>query len=419
MVSARPPGDVLSGDSGTDLSRGACDLGRVGTHTRRTETFLERQPRTSAFSARCFLVTCQAVTATTTAPFDPQAKWVWVRRVLFALYLTGTYLYLRSKGTIPSDREIIVVWLLGLALLATVGRTWRQAGVTLLSWSPFLFALFLYDFARAVGHWLDRPIAVTPQIAADRWLGGGKLWTERLQGWLIDERVGMGVKPIAEVERILKTDNSTIHWYDVLVSAVYQSHFFVPYLAAGIIWAKGQRLWRWYAATFVSVNFAACAVFALYATAPPWYAAQKGLIKPFPRVLAARGWSQVGLRFAARIIEKGQSTVNPFAAIPSLHSAQALLVAIFLWQVVWKWMRPILAALPIAMTFALVYSGEHYFIDVLAGWGLVALALTGGWWLRQHYGWKSPWRDGAQLDSLNNSAAALENPVEVLVLEPV
>ena len=379
---------------------------------------VEELPRTGALSARRFLVTCLAVTATTTAPIDPQAKWVWVRRALFAVYLTGTYLYLRSKGTIPSDREIIVVWLLGLALLATVGRTWRQAGVTLLSWAPFLFALFLYDFARAVGHWLDRPIAVTPQITADRWVGGGKLLTERLQDWLIDDRVGLRTKPMAEVEQMLRNDETTIHWYDVLVSGVYQSHFFVPYLAAGIVWAKGQRLWRWYAATFVSVNFAACAVFALYATAPPWYAAQKGLIEPFPRVLAARGWSQVGLRFAARIIEKGQSTVNPFAAIPSLHSAQALLVAIFLWQVVWKWLRPILAALPIAMTFALVYSGEHYLIDVFAGWGLVALALTGGWWLRQRYGWKSPWRDGAQLDSLLQPAALPEEPDEVPVLEP-
>jgi membrane-associated phospholipid phosphatase len=348
-----------------------------------------------------------------------KVEWLWVRRLLFAAYVTATFVYLQAKGTIPSDREIIVAWLACLALVATVGRTRRQAIVTLRSWVPFLFALFLYDFARAIGHWLDRPIAVTPQITADRWLGGGKLWTERLQNWLIDSRVGLRTRPIAEVEQILRNDESTIHWYDVLVSAVYQSHFFVPYLAAGIIWAKGQRLWRWYAATFVSVNFAACAVFALYATAPPWYAAQKGLIEPFPRVLAARGWSQVGLRFAARIIEKGQSTVNPFAAIPSLHSAQALLVAIFLWQVVWKWMRPLLAALPIAMTFALVYSGEHYFIDVLCGWGLVALALTGGWWLRQHYGWKSPWRDGAQLDSLLKPTMAPENPGEVPLLEPV
>jgi membrane-associated phospholipid phosphatase len=86
---------------------------------------------------------------------------------------------------------------------------------------------------------------------------------------------------------------------------------------------------------------------------------------------------------------------------------------------VWKWLRPLLAALPIAMTFALVYSGEHYLIDVFAGWGLVALALTGGWWLRKHYNWKSPWRDGAQLDSLLKPPVPVENPGEVLEPVPV
>ena len=150
--------------------------------------------------------------------------------------------------------------------------------------------------------------------------------------------------------------------------------------------------WRWYAGTFVAVNFASCAIFALYATAPPWYAARRGLIDPFPRVLAGRAWSHVGLKFASRVIEKGQGTVNPFAAIPSLHSAQAMLVAVFCWGLVWKPLRPLLLLYPLTMAFALVYSGEHYLIDVFAGWGMVALALTIGWRIRLRRGWRSPFR---------------------------
>ena len=313
---------------------------------------------------------------------------------LMATYVFATLWYLRHTGAIPSDREIISGWFVGLALLATVGRTRREAVVVLLSWLPFLVAISLYDFARALGHLLDRPVEVNSQIAVDRFLGGGKLWTERLQGWLIDPKVGLGQRPIKEVEQILRRDQSTIRWYDVLVSVVYQSHFLVPYLTAGYLWSRGQRLWRWYAATFVAVNFAACAIFTLWATAPPWYAARQGLIEPFPRVLAGRGWSRVGLSFAGRLIEKGQGIVNPFAAIPSLHSAQALIVSIFLWKCVWKWLRPLLVAFPLMMGFALVYSGEHYVIDILTGWGLVALILTAGWYLRQRYNWSSPWRDG-------------------------
>jgi membrane-associated phospholipid phosphatase len=45
---------------------------------------------------------------------------------------------------------------------------------------------------------------------------------------------------------------------------------------------------------------------------------------------------------------------------------------------------------PLTMTFALVYSGEHYFVDVLAGWLIVVMALVLGGWLRKRFGWVNP-----------------------------
>ena len=340
---------------------------------------------------------------------DPSIdRWVWVRRVLIASYLVGTYLILRHTGKIPTDREIITVWIVGMALLACVGRPWRNALLVLGSWSPFLAALFFYDFARAFGYWLYHghdaiPFVVKPQIAVDRFLGGGRLWTERLQGWLVADRIGLGKVPLAEVERRLRGDKSSVRWYDIVVAGVYTSHFMVPYLTAGYLWRRGQRIWRWYAGTFVAVAFSCCLIFALVATAPPWYAAAKGLIDPFPRVLATRAWNRVGLSFAARAIDKGKNTVNPFAAIPSLHSADALMVSLFVWPHLHRWtkwfVRPILIAFPLAMAFALVYSGEHYLIDVFAGWFVVGVALTVGWFLRKRYGWANPWRDGPKFTS--------------------
>jgi membrane-associated phospholipid phosphatase len=276
-----------------------------------------------------------------------------------------------------------------------------------------LLALFLYDFARSVGYRIYShnggiPFVVHPQITIDRWLGAGRLPTERLQSWLVAPKAGLGQLPMAEVERRLKYDDSTIRWYDVMVAVVYTSHFMVPYLTAGYLWRKGQRIWRWYAATFVTVSFACCAIFALVTTAPPWYAASKGLIDPFPRVLASRAWHRVGLSFAARMIDKGKGTVNPFAAVPSLHSADALLVAIFVWPYIGRWtkwlVRPLLVAFPLLMAFTLVYSGEHYVIDVLTGWAMVGLVLGGAWLLRRRYGWANPWRDGPNFGSRRVSA---------------
>ncbi len=322
---------------------------------------------------------------------------VWTNRIAHARNYTynGTLDYL---GAIPTDREIIVVWMVGLFVVNLVGRPTKEWITTFVSWAPFLLALFLYDFARSIGFRIHGsgtpPKMIVPQIRADELFGLGRLPTTILQ------------------ERFYDANN--VRWYDVIVSGVYTSHFLVPYLFAGFLWTKGKRLWRWYAATFVGVNFFSCAIFAAVTTAPPWYAANTGLIPPFERVIAGRGWSRIGLNLMSRLIDKGQDTVNPYAAIPSLHSAQAFLIVVCVSPFVWKWLRPLLLLYPLTMTFALVYSGEHYFVDVLAGWMIVVAALVLGGWLRKRYGWVNPFvypsmKDQPKVVELDRAASVPED----------
>jgi membrane-associated phospholipid phosphatase len=55
--------------------------------------------------------------------------------------------------------------------------------------------------------------------------------------------------------------------------------------------------------------------------------------------------------------------------MPSLHAGFSLLIALYLGNIVGRrWVRVALLLYPLAMGFALVYSGEHYFLDVLMGW---------------------------------------------------
>ena len=73
------------------------------------------------------------------------------------------------------------------------------------------------------------------------------------------------------------------------------------------------------------------------------------------------------------------------AAVPSLHTAFALLIAITLWPVAPRRLRPLVALYPLAMGFTLVYTGEHYVFDVLLGWIYTAAAVLAGrallgWW---------------------------------------
>jgi membrane-associated phospholipid phosphatase len=340
--------------------------------------------------------------------------WRIVRALASTLYLVVTVLVVRKTG-IPIDREIIIVWLIGLALTAILGRTWRAAGIVVLSWLPFLVALYFYDRARGLGYVIHGDsgwLSVKPQISVDRFLGGGKLWTERLQGALLADVEVLRNNMTGCNDGRFSRPLQNVRWYDVAVSGVYTSHFVVPYLAAGYFWRKGQRLWRWYAASFVLVSALACIVYAVAPTAPPWYAACEGLIDRFPRGLANDGWRKIGLDFASKAIDKGGRTFNPYAAIPSLHTANAFLVSVFAFRFVHRRLRfiawPLLLAYPLGMGFALVYTGEHYMIDIITGMGLVGLLLTAGWAIRRWRGWGSPWRDGADF----SNDAALRQPVE-------
>ena len=72
------------------------------------------------------------------------------------------------------------------------------------------------------------------------------------------------------------------------------------------------------------------------------------------------------------IWEGGTRYANDVAAMPSLHAAYSMLIALFFWPLVSRRWRPLLAAYPVAMAFALVYTGEHYVSDVLVGWAYAA-----------------------------------------------
>ena len=88
--------------------------------------------------------------------------------------------------------------------------------------------------------------------------------------------------------------------------------------------------------------------------------------------ISTRGWAKLHLETARSLIDEGQASVNQVAAIPSLHAGLSLAVTIFLWRRVHRRWRLLLVAYPLVMAFALVYSAEHYVIDILLGWALAA-----------------------------------------------
>ena len=72
------------------------------------------------------------------------------------------------------------------------------------------------------------------------------------------------------------------------------------------------------------------------------------------------------------------SVRTPVSVAASVHMATTTLVVGFFWFSVRRWVRPFLLLYPALMAFSLVYAGEHYVIDEIAG-VFYALVLLVAW----------------------------------------
>jgi hypothetical protein len=68
---------------------------------------------------------------------------------------------------------------------------------------------------------------------------------------------------------------------------------------------------------------------------------------------------------------------NPYAAMPSLHAADALIVGVVMFSVCNRWWAKALWALwPAWVWFAVMATGNHFWLDCLAGVGVALLAMA-------------------------------------------
>lgn len=164
------------------------------------------------------------------------------------------------------------------------------------------------------------------------------------------------------------------HWYDAVLGVVYASHFFVIPVTAIVLWVRRSALFRPWLLSVMWMSLIGVAGYILYPMSPPWLAFQLGAGPSIARI-SGIGWDFLHARWFGDLLGLGQAASNPVAAMPSLHAAAALLLAGFLWSATRWWVRSVLGLYVVSMALALVYTGEHYVIDVLAGWLTAAVAL--------------------------------------------
>lgn len=146
-------------------------------------------------------------------------------------------------------------------------------------------------------------------------------------------------------------------------------HFIVP---VGILtwlfyrYPKNYRLWR---TSLLATTGLALIGFSLFPLMPPRllcdcppHGAGSGFDYGFVDTLAIHGglWS-----FGSSTME---SISNQYAAMPSLHVAWALWCALALWpRVKHWWTRALVILFPLATTFAVVVTANHFWLDVAGG----------------------------------------------------
>lgn len=274
---------------------------------------------------------------------------------------------------IPTKHDLLFVWLgLGMAAFSLeVSRVVRD-------WLPLVGVILAYDVLRGAADGLGVGTRETPQIRVEEKLFGSPVPTVRLQ-----EHFWHG--------------GNHLRWWDYATWFLHLTHFFATFIALAVIWVFAHDKFARYATMVCVLALTGFATYVAYPAAPPWMAAQHGNLGESNRMIALV-WQHLPLTNAGAVFEHGTGYANDVAAMPSLHAAFALLFTLYLWRLVPRYVRPLLAVYPLAMALALVYSGEHYAIDCFAGWFYAGAAFASVNWAFERRAQRAPQYEPALAD---------------------
>ncbi|MEO7664030.1 MAG: phosphatase PAP2 family protein [Candidatus Limnocylindrales bacterium] len=284
----------------------------------------------------------------------------------YVLILSG----LMIAGGVSVTPDVLLI-ALGLAAVV-LGR----ARLFIRDWVPFIGLFLAYELMRGYADNINRVIHSSDVLGAERWLFGGNLPTEILQKTL---HPATGLDPWAIAGTIF-----------------YFLHFPLPLAIAFLLWVRRRRAYYDFIAALILLSMAGFLTYLFFPVAPPWWAAEHGLIPgpdgaPAITYLKAQGFNDLArlLGFEGRYLYSyAIYEVNPnqVAAFPSLHAGYPFLAFLFARRAFGKagWLMLVYAA---SVWFAIVYLADHYVVDVLGGIAYASVAYLAivhapGWFRR-------------------------------------
>jgi membrane-associated phospholipid phosphatase len=187
-----------------------------------------------------------------------------------------------------------------------------------------------------------------------------RLWVD--QPIRLDTLVGLGVPPGLRLQRALRRPGE-ITALDRFVTLVYGS-WFLPHLLLAYLLARHHEFVPRAGARLSAAYHLTTPFYWLTPEAPPWWASAKAgrMDGEIERVIEQVVYDLLGRKPSP----DGKVPGNPWGSMPSDHISSAAITAMGLSEV-----GPLYGAIGWAYvasaSFAVVYLGEHYVVDVLAG----------------------------------------------------
>jgi membrane-associated phospholipid phosphatase len=228
---------------------------------------------------------------------------------------------------------------LTLAPVAAVS-VWRRDWVPAAAWTAFVLGLHAFMFLRSMADDVGFPVRYGYPI-------------------LLDRALFFGAVPTVWLQALFYTPGK-LNALDWAMLWTHVSYFAVPSAVAFALLLFRPDSFTPFLAAMLATAYVALPVHVLVPTAPPWLAGNAGVLPPVARIMQEAIGVQTWNDGVALVGD------NAVAAMPSLHTAFTMLVALALARfgreaavLGWVYLT--------TMAFALVYLGEHYVVDEIAG----------------------------------------------------
>jgi membrane-associated phospholipid phosphatase len=239
------------------------------------------------------------------------------------------------------------VELLTLTVLVAAALITRNLGLFLRDWWFFLVALLMWNISGALAAGSPFPLHLDFM-------------------YYLDARLFLGHQPAEALQARLFAGHLT--WLDVAASMVYNLHVAEPYIFGYALWRLNRAVYFQFCAAMLTLLVAGFITFVIFPAVPPWMAARnfgriQGTENLFGLVLKSHPLPLRAVGIGVLLHLPGDRV----AAFPSEHAALPMLELLTFTRVNRRFLPPFVAWLGI-VAFVVVYLGQHWVTDIVAGW---------------------------------------------------